>query len=88
MYICVVFTYDEGGIPSGFVTIDRRVLPSDRARLDALHLTPSALCKCTVPLSKFQVRTTGSIEDAAGELQADFANKYIGTVCLFFVSDE
>lgn len=54
------------------VTFYRHVLPQD----------PSAFLQQleddATPLSGFDLRTDGTIEDAPGMLQADFANKYIG----------
>jgi hypothetical protein len=64
----------EIAMPSGIITIQRRVL--DDTQLGQFE--PEKLVKDMRSLSHFEVREEGTIEDCQGALQADFANEYIG----------
>ncbi|KAK7405963.1 hypothetical protein VNO78_07575 [Psophocarpus tetragonolobus] len=78
---CIVHYFQRisSEMPKGLVSFERKVLPFKN---DSIHVSyPEANFWSTsaVPLCKFEVHSSGLIEDQLSEaIEVDFANKYLG----------
>ncbi|EPS57489.1 hypothetical protein M569_17327, partial [Genlisea aurea] len=74
---CIVHYFDRicSDIPTGNVSYERKVLLLSKNN----QSEPDFWSNSTLPLSRFEVVSSGFIEDQCAEaLEVDFANKYIG----------
>ena len=65
-------------MPKGVVSFERKVLPFE-GDADLISYPKSNFWSTSaIPLCKFEVHTSGHIEDQSGEaVEVDFANKYL-----------
>ncbi|XLR38038.1 hypothetical protein S83_022698 [Arachis hypogaea] len=78
---CIIHYFQRisSDMPKGVVSFERKVLPFE-GDADLISYPKSNFWSTSaIPLCKFEVHTSGHIEDQSGEaVEVDFANKYLG----------
>ncbi|XP_010522257.1 PREDICTED: probable poly(ADP-ribose) glycohydrolase 2 isoform X2 [Tarenaya hassleriana] len=78
---CIVHYFERvsSGLPPGFVSFERKVLPFENHPVHVTYPDTDFWSKSTSTLCAVEVHNSGLIEDQRGEaLEVDFANKYLG----------
>ncbi|RYQ99354.1 hypothetical protein Ahy_B07g087284 isoform A [Arachis hypogaea] len=78
---CIIHYFQRisSDMPKGVVSFERKVLPFEGDADLISYPNSNFWSTSAIPLCKFEVHTSGLIEDQSGEaVEVDFANKYVG----------